>query len=218
MLKTDGPRSLKCQGGIISATHSASFGTLPPLHSERLQKVICTFHSLYVNIWLRIDGRFPWSKISRSLLNLVAHLLLFLIKWNIKAQMSHFCVCLASWRVSCLSHTLPNTHQLKAPCIVNNFKHPGKQTDKKRAFDMKTWQFPSKSLSEKNKIPRERKRLCWQEPTSSTKSALFIIWRRVALWPALGQYTMNYLLQHQNALMYPFSHRRSQSTHLSTGS
>lgn len=58
MLKNDGPRSLKCQGGIISTTHSASFCTLPLLCFGRLRKVICTFDSFYVNIWLRINDSF----------------------------------------------------------------------------------------------------------------------------------------------------------------
>lgn len=50
MLKTDGLRSRKCQGGIISSTYSASFCTLPPLCSGMLRKVICTFDLFYVNI------------------------------------------------------------------------------------------------------------------------------------------------------------------------
>lgn len=88
--------------------------------------------------------------------------------------MSNFYLVLASSRI------VTNTHEYrhgdwKPPRLVNNFKHPGKQTDKSAPLTWKHDNFPLRA-SQKNKILRERKRLCWQEHTSLTKPMLFIIW------------------------------------------
>lgn len=67
---------------------------------------------------------------------------------------------------------------------------------------MKTWQFPSKSLSEKIKSWEREKgfadknRHHWLNPCYLSSG--------IALWPALGQRTTNYLLQHQNTLVQQF--------------
>lgn len=73
------------------------------------------------------------------------------------------------------SHTNTHTETESPPGTVNNFKHPGKQTDKSTPLTWKHDNFPLRA-SQKNKILRERNRLYWQEQTSLTKSLLFIIW------------------------------------------
>ena len=110
MLRTDGPGSLKCQGGIISTTYSASFCTLPPLCSGRLRKVICTFDSFYVNIWLRINGGFPWSKISRPLLKLVPRL----------AHKNFGTWCVDTWRLRCQISTSFLHHPLLGVSLTHS--------------------------------------------------------------------------------------------------
>lgn len=74
-----------------------------------------------------------------------------------------------------ISHKYTHRETESPPGTVNNFKHPGKQTDKSTPLTWKHDNFPLRA-SQKNKILRERKRLYWQEQTSLTKSTLFIIW------------------------------------------
>lgn len=162
MLKTYGPRSLKCQGGIISITYSVSFCTLALLCFGRLEKVINTFDLFYVNIWLEINDIFAWSKISRPLLNFVP--CFYFSIWysdtlRLRCQISTSSLhhpCLGG--SLCLAHTHRNTQYLQTespPGTVNNFKRPGKQTDKSTPLTWKHDNFPLRT-SQKNKILRER--------------------------------------------------------------